>query len=256
MMRFAGGLILLLLALPAAAQNGDFGEAKAPLSLPAVIKGEPNSLILVKAITQAKQVRWYAVDRGLSIAPFDLLKDTRTAVVFGPAGSYRLLAYTCTPQGPTEPAVCLVEIGERPPGPSPVPPGPGPVPPVPPPVPPIPPPPPVDPLLTVLQAAYASDVDPQKAQHLANLAALYNQAATSTVPQPQITTVGGLFDVMASAAASLGLKGKLMPVQQAIQSELVRVLPVQRDAPLDQATREVAARAFARVGSLLTQVKP
>ena len=117
--RFA--VLCLLLACPA------WG---AELTLPPVVKGEPGAFIEVPAKTDGKEVKWVALDKGLNVFPVRLLKDSRTAVVVAKdAGPYRLLAYTSDAAGPSEPAICIVEVGvvpgpPVPPGTTPVPPGP------------------------------------------------------------------------------------------------------------------------------------
>lgn len=114
-----GALTAVVLALLV----GPAGEA-ATLKLPAEVKGAPAEFIRVAAETDGKVVRWLAIDKGLSLFPADLLKDTRTAVVVArEPGRYRLLAVTALGDEPSEPAVCTVVIGDVPPPPPPPPPG-------------------------------------------------------------------------------------------------------------------------------------
>ena len=76
------GLVLFIASL---------GEA-ATLKLPAEVKGAPAEFLRVPADTDGKVVRWIVLDKGLSLFPTDLLKDTRTAVVVArEPGRYRLL---------------------------------------------------------------------------------------------------------------------------------------------------------------------
>lgn len=127
MRRIAASILLIfVLALPAWADS--------LLKLPDNVHGDVSDFIPITATTNCKVVRWYAIDTGLRLFPPDLLKDTRTAVVVASTpGTYRLLAYTATPDGSlSEPAICLVTIaGPTPP----VPPGPTPPGPNPPPIP-------------------------------------------------------------------------------------------------------------------------
>lgn len=108
-------LVLLLLTSPAWSQ---------PLTLPAEIKGLPGSFISVPAKTDGKTVRWVVLDNGLQLFPVELLRDSKTAVVTGPTGTYRVLAYTSIKDVPSEPAICVVTIGtpNQPPPQSPPPP--------------------------------------------------------------------------------------------------------------------------------------
>lgn len=112
-------LLLATLAVPGLGQS---------VKLPAEVKGDPGTIVVVKAQTDCTGLRWLPLDPGLSQIPPDLLKDSRTAVVMaGKPGRYRLLAYGALKDAASEPAVCTVVIGEAPPGPGPGP-GPGPQP--------------------------------------------------------------------------------------------------------------------------------
>jgi hypothetical protein len=64
-----------------------------------------------------------------------------------------------------------------------------------------------------------------------------------------------LFDVMTAAGQTLGIGGKLPAVQKSIQSFLQATLPRQRDARLEAAGRELAARTFRQVASALEVVR-
>lgn len=110
------------------------------LKVPVEVRGEPGEFLRVPADTTGKVVRWIGLDKGLSVFPTDLLKDSKTGVVIATRpGRYRLMAITCLADELSDPVICTVVVGDVPPGPvppDPVPPGPTP------PVPPVPPPPP------------------------------------------------------------------------------------------------------------------
>lgn len=97
------------------------------LKLPAEIKGEPNQFITIIADTPGEIVRFVALDSGLSVFPADLLANKKATVVTGPAGRYRILAYSAVGGKPTEPATTTIIIGNapnppfNPPGPQPKP---------------------------------------------------------------------------------------------------------------------------------------
>lgn len=229
----AGVLLLLLLTAPAWAQS---------VRLPAEAKGEPGAFVKVPADTDGAHVRWYSPDRGLQLFPVELLKDSKTAVVTATApGRYRLVAWTAKGDVPSDPAVCVVVIGE--PGPEP---GPGPTPPVPP-VPP-------DPLTKTLQAAYDRETDAKKTELKASLAALYRQGA-EVASKPEITTWGQLFNVMKSAATTLGVSGKLPVVQEAVATDLKDRLPTDGTKTLTTDDRVLAAQTFKRIAGALEGVK-
>ncbi len=104
------------------------------LTLPAEVKGDVTAFIKIPAVTTGKNVQWVSLDQGLNVFPIDQLKDTKTAIVTSArAGRYRMLAYTALADELSEPAICVVVVGQ--PGPEP---GPGPTPPTPPTPPPTP----------------------------------------------------------------------------------------------------------------------
>ena len=216
------------------------------VKLPAEIKGDVGSFVRVAAETDGSQVRWLALDQGLSAFPSDLLKDTKTTVVVAQRpGRYRLAAWTAKGDVPSDAAVTTIVIGDVPPGP--------PTPPVPPPTPPTPPI-PEDPLFLKLQAAYKLETSVTKVEELRKLAALYRQAAVIT-SDTGLTTWGQLYDVMRSAAATLGVSGKLPNIQQAIGMDLTSSLPTERSKVLDAAGREKAAVKFKHMAMLLEALK-
>lgn len=107
--------------------------------LPAEVRGGVNEFIVVTATTDCDKLEWFGCEPSLQVFPPQLLKDTKSAIVCGPRGRYRLFAYGAKGNTPTKRGECLVVIGDAPPGPNP----PGPQPPGPtPPTPPTPPQPP------------------------------------------------------------------------------------------------------------------
>lgn len=123
--------------------------------------------------------------------------------------------------------------------------------------PPAPPVPPDDPLLKSLKAAYTSETDPQKADMVDRLGALYRQAAFVT-DDASLKTWGDLSDKLASASKTLGVAGKVPAVQKVVAQHLVASgIPGKAGATvqLDATGRALARREFTRVGSALAGVK-
>jgi len=168
-MRHLASLLLLLmcaaLCLPA------------DLKLPDKVTGDPGTFIKIPATTNGSVVKWVSLDPGLAMFPVELLKDTKTAVVTGPAGSYRVLAYTSDATGPSDPAFCTVVVG----------------------TPPTPPTPPPDAFTQAVQAAYAQETDPNKAQYVAWVASTYRNAGSLLT---QGVTVGDLYASLHNAIHS------------------------------------------------------
>ena len=221
-------LVLLLFAVPALAAD--------TLKLPAEVRAPAGQPVRVKAETESKKLRWRALDAGLSVVDRDDLADQRTAVVFScKPGRYRLAAWCCTADGDvTDLVETVVVVDGSPPNP-----GPGPAPP----------PPAPGALKDALRAAYAANMDPDKAASLASLAALW-RSAVPFAARPEVETVGDLLTLVSKAAAGLTLD-KLPGVRQAIAAHLRGVLPTDPAAPLTAAVRTTCAAEFARVAEAL-----
>lgn len=86
-------------------------SAPPTVTLPAKVEGEAGDFIPVVATTTGEAVKYVALDPGLKVFPSAFLKDPKTTVVLGAKGQYRLLAYTGTADGPSEPVIVLVVIG-------------------------------------------------------------------------------------------------------------------------------------------------
>jgi hypothetical protein len=161
----------------------------------------------------------------------------------GPPGVYKIkLRAIRVKDGKTsaETARATVTIGTAPPAP------PGPNPPIPPG--------PETQLVKDLRAAYQADVSPLKAQHLANLAAVYREVATKT-NSADLKTAGDLLTVLRTAVASLVPPDGLLAVRKRIGVEVSASLPTDPAVALDSATRAKAADVFTRVASALEMAK-
>jgi hypothetical protein len=103
---------------------------------PLEVKGERGAFIVVRAkVEGGHTVKFHPIDAGLNVFPAGLLSDPLATVVSSiNAGRYRLLCYSGNEDGPSDPVVVTVVVGDAP---APVPPGPGPGPT--PPTPPVPP---------------------------------------------------------------------------------------------------------------------
>lgn len=120
----------------------------------------------VKVTTDGKSIRFVPLDDGLLFFPFDKLKDPSTAFVSARVeGRFRILCYTGSADGPSDPFIVTVTFGRPvlPPTPKP------PVPPVPV---------PVDPLVKVFADALAADAAPDGRERVRALAAVMREAAT------------------------------------------------------------------------------
>ncbi len=226
-------LLVLFLAVPAWANS---------VTLPVEVKVKAGRLAKLTATTDGTQVRWI---NGSLDADLIASESGFWAIFSAPApGRYLVYAYTAKGDVPSEPAMCVVIVGE-----------PGPVPPVPVPPGPVPPPPPYDPFQGNLQAAWALENEAGKYVAKGSLATIYRQGASVVKSDTTLQTWGALFDALNTVAKALNISGKLPQVQKVIQTELLKSFPTDRNAALDPAGRDTASRVFSRVADALEAVK-
>lgn len=226
-------ILLLFAALPARAAEPN----AVPLKLPAEVRAPPATIFEVRAQTTSKAVKWVALTPGLSLRPID---GGRVLLVSGPAGRYELLAYTALGDVPSDPARCVVVIGQ-PPGPRPNPPEP--------------PQPPGDPLRAKLKATFDSDSAPAaaKREQAKDLAALY-RAAAKLAQNSATSTSGELLARVREAARTLVGPDALKDVRHVVGDKLAALLPT--DAPLSDAQRASAAALFTKLSAILEELAP
>lgn len=195
-----------------------------PIELPPLLKGEVGEPIAIKAKTTGKVVKWVVMDEGgLFIFPVEL-KDPHTQVVFGrKEGTYRVLAYT---EGPSDPAICRVQIGSAPapaPAPAPTP----------------------DP---ELKRIYDSISESNKLENLKKLEALYTQ-----VPKfaNKVSNVGELRTLLVNASQTMLPADALKPLRQKLSERLLEELPRQPSAPV---TPEVI-KVFEKYSKILKELQ-
>ncbi len=114
--------------------------------------------------------------------------------------------------------------------------------------------PPTDPLVATLQAAYATDPDPNKVANTASLAGLYHVAA-DVANDPTVKTTGDLYTRMKQASTTLKLTNAIVQVRTAIATELNKTLPVDPAVSMTDALRKTASDTFHRVETALGACK-
>lgn len=245
--RFGGRPTLIVLTFVLAAGGllfGLAGSAPAPrrdpppaVRLPADVQGRPGHLIQIEADAGGHSVRWHAC-RGPEQPDLWSPADGRVLLFVTPKpGQYDVIAWTAAGDVPSEAAHCTVRVEEETPPPPPAPPM------------------PVDPFAQALQAAWAGEAAADKARQRDLLAGLYRVAATDTVRQPQVKTLGDLLATLQQAARSLLPADALPKVRAAVAEELRRTLPTAASAPLDDALRGQCGRQIARVAEALEALK-
>lgn len=193
------------------------------LRLPAEVRGEPSAFVTIQAETAGKAVKFYPLDPGLSVFPAGLLSNPKaTVVVAGKAGRYRVLAYTSVADVPSDPAVCVVVVGDG-----------------------SPPTPPEDPLAKSLRGIFGGLQEPDKGATAAALAKVYRQADVESH-----ATLGELLAAMQKAAGGVPAKA-IRPIRERLAEHLAEVLGEDLGTKL---TGEVKAKAkveLARIALIL-----
>ncbi len=117
---------------------------------------------------------------------------------------------------------------------------------------------PSDPFFVTLKAAYDQETAADKASQAAQLAALYQQAAATTVNDQSIKTTGDFLARFHAAVVSLmGDKpnGQLIKVRTAIGAELAKTLPVNPAQAMDGPTRQIITTEYNRMANDLGGLK-
>ncbi len=197
--------------------------------LPAEVAAQPGRLVRLEARTAGKVVRWALASDDADLVPFP---DGKVALFTSPRpGRYLVLAWTAAGDVPSEAARCVVVVG----GPAP-PPG------------------PADPLAADLRRLFEADKTPDKAAHLAQLAAVYREAV-KFADHPDVRTAAELAGRIRAAANSLVPADALVPLRKRVAEEIARHLPADGDRDLDPTTRKTAAELFDRIATALEGIR-
>lgn len=177
------------------------------LKVPAEIRGEPNQFITILAETTGEIVRFVPLDPGLSVFPAELLSNKKATVVTGPAGKYRILAYTAIGNKPSDPAVCNVIIGNTP-NPGPLPPNPAPIPPTPK---------PLSDLAASLAGIYGGLQEPGREDSVKILAQIYRQGAADL---SRCSTLADCYNGLRAQSAVKLSPMAIIAIRQAIATDM------------------------------------
>lgn len=212
------------------------------LSLPKQVTGKVGRYVPVKATTNVKSIQWFPLDDNLTVESEILLRDPNCVLVISDVeGTYRLECVGASGDTVVR-AVTSVVIGTPAPPTPPVPPSP---------------PTPTDPFTQGLQAAYQADTDPNKATHLAFLAAVYKGIAASVVGDKSLSTLGDLFTQLHGTIGAPGiglLPTDLAGVRKYIGQDMNQVLGTTATTPLTDALRQTAATEFSKISTALSAV--
>ena len=239
------------------------------VEIPEVIKGEPNGFITVLPITNGKSVKYVYLDKGLNVFPSSLLSNPIATVVTAPKGKYRLLAYTALADVPSEPAVCVINVGNVPDS-APF----GPFYPKPDtpdnkpddnkpddnkpddnkpddnkPV-------PKDPLEEAIKGIWGglSANDKQAAAKAAKLAKLYREGAKIALDTSS-QTVGDVYTKINTLAKGVLTNEDLYDIRDRVRAEMNSVLPRSASMVLADDVRNKLAREFTRYSNILERLK-
>lgn len=210
--------LLLLLTLSSVALAAD-------IKLPDKVSGNSGDYIYVTATTSGTVVKWHVIDAGLKLLPFNLLKDTKTAVVTASPGTYRLSAVTADDKGLSEIVETVVTVNG-----------------------------PVDPVFVSLQAAYTANTDLQKDQQRKELSQLYRQIP-STSSTSKMKTVADLLSTMQTVRKGLMPDTALAAERKVIETYLNTALNLKPTATLDATTLAAISKEFSKVAQYLSQLQ-
>ncbi|VTS00576.1 hypothetical protein [Tuwongella immobilis] len=207
------------------------------ISLPPALTAQPGRLLRVTAETEGKLVRWVVTGEA-DLIP---LNESGKSAIFSAAvpGVFKVIAYTAKGDIPSEPAVCVVTVG------NPTPPAP--------PTPPIPVP-PADPLAAELRALLAADSSPEKGKHVESLCELYRQAQL-TADDPAVGTAGALAEILKRSSAALVPPGVIPGVRKRVSEVLNESLPRDAGERLTVESRQRAKATFARIQKALCEAQ-
>jgi len=212
------------------------------LVLPQTVQAQVSAFVPVTATTKGETVVFVSLDPGLNVFPSNLLVDKKTTVVVASKeGRYRLLAYTCLNNVPSQPAFTTIIVGNPAPNPNP----PVPVPPNPDPNPPV-----VDPLFDAVKGIYGGLQESDKAESVRRLKQAYELGVIES-DNTSYKTLGDLYQAVRSASVQ-SLKGdKILPVREVLADELDKVLGTDPNAQLTPELRKKCKDTFARVTKVL-----
>ena len=214
------------------------------ITLPDTVKAAPATFVPVTATTKGEVVVFVTLDPGLSVFPSNLLVDRKTTVVVAAQeGRYRVLAYTAIDGKPSQPAYTTVIVGNpKPTPPDPKPPQPKPDDPTPPP--------PDDPLTSTIRSIYGGLQEVDKSSSVKRLAQVYELAIVEADNQ-QYKTLGQLYSNIRSAAVQSMKNEKIIPIREAIATELDNYLGTDPNQVLDAKLRDKCKGAFKHISNIL-----
>ena len=195
------------------------------IELPKEISGQPNAFISIPAKTDGNTVKWLTPDKGLNIFPVELLKDTKTLVVTGPEGRFRVYAYTSDQNGPSDAAMCTIAIGS---GIAPDPAN------------------PVDPANPDKTSDIAEAAKKKDKEAVKWLVQFYEELAKESQKE-DYRTVGDIFRAAKVAINKQFTPDELSNLRGVIGKRLNSKLPQDADKILDKPTRDLMSQVFMQV---------
>lgn len=195
------------------------------IELPKEISGQPNSFISIPAKTNGNTVKWLTPDNGLNIFPVELLKDTKTLVVTGPEGRFRVYAYTSDETGPSNAAMCTIVVGSSP-APDPVN--------------------PVDPSNPDKTSDIAEAAKKENKEAVKWLVQFYEELAKASQKE-DYKTIGDIFRSAKVAINNQFNPEELSNLRSVIGKRLNSKLPQDPEKLLDKPTRDLMSQVFMQV---------
>ena len=186
----------------------------ADLAIEANVDG---AVVVLTAKTPAKEVAWIPTDGLKVIVPPAVLKDSKTLVVTGKPGAYRVIVVAAPAVDAPAWAekIITIEGPEPPPGPKPPEPQP-------------------DAIAARLKAAYEADASPVKRGQLTHLVGIYQSMIDHLQKDNTIGTTKQLAAVLAAVRAGMLDSTSLIEMRRILDAELKASFGMPDDRPLDR----------------------
>lgn len=170
------------------------------VELPAELTAKPGRLIQISAKSEQKTIRWFLAG---GEADLIVMESTRTAIFSATdPGNYKIVAYSAAGDVPSDPAVCVVVVGDMRPTP------PAPFVPV-----------PVDPLATALAAIWGGLQEPDRMASKSGLTEAFRQGVV-LADDKALLDLGAFTAALRKVRMAKVPDGKLMAIRERIGEEL------------------------------------
>lgn len=198
------------------------------INLPKDLTVKPGRLLKIEATSAGKSIRWANTSDDADL----IVSESGRWAIFSSTipGTYKVFAWTCAGDTPSEASICAILVSE--PNPQPNPPAPD------------------DALKNAIKAIYGADNSPGKKGYKDSLQALWLEIARKA-SDLDIRSVGELFSIAKASSAKILPAEALLPIREKIAADINANLPTDPQAELTVEIRTKAAKLFNRYAEIL-----